>query len=1261
MSLVAAAQQFGSEGTEFYVSIIPNLVSETCEITLSSATNTSVLIESPGKGYSNNVNLTANTPTTVTIPNGYLVPKIGDRVDSLLLHITANDPISVYLLNFAGATADGALAYPVNTYGSEYYTSGYEGFSNDCFIIIATEDNTIVEITPKVTTQGGHPANVPYTVTLNKGQEYMEYGKQNTATTGSYIREVNGKKIAVICGTKCTNVPFGCAACDVIFEQMIPISKLGKKYLLAPLATDTLTPAYTYRIISTTDSNKIYLNGVLYDTLQKGEVANHNHETGAICLTSEYPIMVVQYTQGIICVKVGDPAMIVVPPVEQFIDRVNYATPTYVGFREHYIYILTETASVGTVNLNGTAIAQASFKPFPSCNTYSYATVKIPVGSYLVNCPKGFIMIAYGYGNAISYGYIGGSNFKNLKFDIKINGGTCGDLDYGIQNIGDTAEIISSHWDFGDGTTDTGLYVNKSYAQHGTYNVTNIIVADRKKPYTDTLTQTIRTKPIPVADFVINNNSQCVKENHFVFTDSSKYPNGSAKSQSFWMIDSNIILQDSVMATSTFNQSGTYTVKLISVSNNSCVDTLEKPITVKYSAKADFSVQDSALCLKGNLFKTTQLSSINSAESITAYKWDFSDNSTTAATQPTKSFTDTGLYTLSLIAYAGNNCHDTIEKQVRVLPSPKAVYNAQNVCDRDSVRFNNTSTPNGSAQLNYTWDFGDGNTDTITLAPKKLYPDSGVFITSLFIGNEFGCTDSTTQNITIYPKPQAQFSKQGRCINLPTNFTDNSIRFGTPVQQNQWFFDAAPPQSNTGNISTIYTTTGKKNITLITTDINGCADTVTQSLYINPSPTVDFLLDKTAQCFKGNEFLAVNKTQISEGKVRRIGWYIDDVRMSDTNVFNFKLPAWGQYTLKLKAETDSLCNDSIEQTLTVHPQTNLDIQVNDSVQCAQQNLFSFTNNSYTPLGNTNYLWQVSTGSNYVGNTLPQQQFAQAGGYFVNVFAETDRGCKDTTRMILKVLFNPTVDFTTKNICSNDSAFFTNTSSYAGGSTAKWLWKFGDGQTATRKEPWHFYTAPGYYKVTLIGESSEGCSDTLVRDSAIRVVQAPTAYFNVASSQNLNNIIKVAFNNLTQNATGYYWTFGNGQFSPQKEAKTQYNDTGKFKVSLFAVNDDNCTDFYDSILYLAPEIDLVIPNAFTPNKDPLNPVFKIEGSYYYNSFLMQVFDRWGGVVFSSDDAAIGWDGNFKGEAAPEDVYTYSVRIIDINYKLYVFNGTVHLIR
>lgn len=783
----ALGQNNSSEGKSFYLSIIPNLITNIdCELTLSSSTNTVVKLSNISKGYSKTVTLIANTPQAVVVPKEVCIPSKYDTVTRSLIYITADDPITVYAMNAAPASADGALVYPEDSYGSKYYVASYENLSKKSdggsnFIIIATKDNTHIKIVPSSLTKGLHPKGVEYTIVLNKGETYMESGFEERDLSGTYIEVLNNKKIAVYGGTKCVNIPKGCGACDVLMEQMIPISRLGREYLLAPLSTTTKEPKYTYRIISTKDNNKVTVNGSLLTTLSKGEVYNEHNVVIPLCVKAEKPVMVIQYAQGKRCTGVGDPAMVIIPPVEQFIKKVNYATPNYIRFLEHHIYILTKKGS--SITLNGAKIDKGLFKAFSFCSEYEYVSININKGKYLVESPEGFSFIAYGYGNHISYAYIGGASFRNIQYGTAIKEPICGALDYEFKNTGDTGKIVSSMWLFGDGTSDTGLLVNKVYKKHGIYTVKNIIkVKDEDFFLTDTLENIVTTKPLPNPNFSINNSQQCIKGNQFQFADTSGIVLGTVK-PSNWYIDNNVVSGEQQNLGYKFLNAGEHIIKLIAVSDKDCKDSIEKTVMVHPDIAISVNINDSIQCFNSHEFILTNNSTVNGSGSINKYNWQFSDGSKSSSQSPQpKEFLIETDYSVKCIMQTDKGCLDTFEANLgfydRVLPN----FEANNVCLKDSVAFNNI-TPDTEI-MQWQWHFGDGKIST-QKKPNHTYNKAGDYTVRLAALTNDGCWDTAIRDFVnlVYPLPIVDFdnefvrSDKNQTIHKFTNYSVGGINY----------------------------------------------------------------------------------------------------------------------------------------------------------------------------------------------------------------------------------------------------------------------------------------------------------------------------------------------------------------------------------------------------------------------------------------------------------------------------------------------------
>jgi gliding motility-associated-like protein len=164
---------------------------------------------------------------------------------------------------------------------------------------------------------------------------------------------------------------------------------------------------------------------------------------------------------------------------------------------------------------------------------------------------------------------------------------------------------------------------------------------------------------------------------------------------------------------------------------------------------------------------------------------------------------------------------------------------------------------------------------------------------------------------------------------------------------------------------------------------------------------------------------------------------------------------------------------------------------------------------------------------------------------------------------------------------------------------------------------------------------------------------------------------VTFNASSKNAmiSYYNWMFAgtNSRLvqdtSDLKNPQRVYEETGKYPVLLIATTDYGCIDTTITFLEINDDLNVFIPNSFTPNSDGINDVFQVKGiGFKAENFLLEVFDRWGRSVYASKDVTKGWDGTVKGQTPSEGLYIYRVRIIGANgegRKEYM--GNVTLIR
>lgn len=174
------------------------------------------------------------------------------------------------------------------------------------------------------------------------------------------------------------------------------------------------------------------------------------------------------------------------------------------------------------------------------------------------------------------------------------------------------------------------------------------------------------------------------------------------------------------------------------------------------------------------------------------------------------------------------------------------------------------------------------------------------------------------------------------------------------------------------------------------------------------------------------------------------------------------------------------------------------------------------------------------------------------------------------------------------------------------------------------------------------------------------VERPIADFGIDGSIHENNF-PIAFHDMSIGATGWSWAFG-----PPNLSSTAINpvitfpDPGYFLVRLAIVDTLGCVDTLIKPLVIAPELNLYLPSAFTPDGDGINDVFAVSGTGLVN-FRMLIFDRWGRMVFETRDPANGWDGTIDGHAPVPGVYPYLFRYLGPSGQTADHYGSVTLVR
>lgn len=451
-------------------------------------------------GRTVNFSLNAGQQFMYQINDSDMLHRISGMVQNKGLYIQSSGNVSVYAFNERFRSADGTVVLPVPTLGKEYlvtshfetmtYPVNYNANINNesLLLVVAVEDNTRIEITPSVLTWTGQAANVPFFISLNRGQSYQV--KARGDLTGTRVRVVGEnveecKNIAVFGGNKWTSVGDCGQANDHLFQQAYPINTWGSEFFHIPLAGRS--SGELVKVLASENQTQVWVNGVSRGTLDAGKYLTLNFNQDEVAsIKTDKPSAVTVFAKSQNCndrnqafFDQGDPFMISYSPNQQLLTNITFNALQLPSIINHYVNVIVQTADANATRLDGGNIGNR-FSPIPGNEDYSYARVNIGAGVHTLSNMGGLIAYVYGFGYIESYGFAVGASLDNLNFLTN--------SDYEFEVVGDRVaclgqegmwEIVPENelftfftWDFGDGTDAIkGAEVTHTFAEPGEYEV----------------------------------------------------------------------------------------------------------------------------------------------------------------------------------------------------------------------------------------------------------------------------------------------------------------------------------------------------------------------------------------------------------------------------------------------------------------------------------------------------------------------------------------------------------------------------------------------------------------------------------------------------------------------------------------------------------------------------------------------------------------------------------------------------------------------
>ena len=444
---------------------------------ITSKTNTTGTIRMPLQNWNTSFSVQANEVALINLPQVAEV-RGSERITSEGISIETNDPVSVYIHQYANFRSDASLVLPVEALGDEYYVLTYEGIEwqnnsyPSSFLVVAVDNDTEVRIRLSANTVMNRSSGDEINITLQAGETYQVQGRRGTNDlTGTFLE--GNKPFALFAGTRWSQVPSNCGTRDNLMEQMYPTRTYGKQFAAIPNANMAFD---VYRMLASQDNTKIVVddgNQMSEIVLNAGEWTEFERSTAAF-ISADKPIQVAQYIVGQQCSGhfIGDPSMMLLNSIEQTRDTVTIFNSSLENITQNFINVLARTVDIPFIYLDGQLMISqgAQFNTFAANPDYAFTRFQVSAGSHTIASDGcGVIVSAYGYGDAESYAYSGGASFRAIN-SIPILDGACLS-DTMIFDSQLSPQRFEVAWDLGDGTRANGIKVKHKYRQVGNYNV----------------------------------------------------------------------------------------------------------------------------------------------------------------------------------------------------------------------------------------------------------------------------------------------------------------------------------------------------------------------------------------------------------------------------------------------------------------------------------------------------------------------------------------------------------------------------------------------------------------------------------------------------------------------------------------------------------------------------------------------------------------------------------------------------------------------
>ncbi len=479
--------------------------------------------------------------------------------------------------------------------------------------------------------------------------------------------------------------------------------------------------------------------------------------------------------------------------------------------------------------------------------------------------------------------------------------------------------------------------------------------------------------------------------------------------------------------------------------------------------------------------------------------------------------------------------------------------------------------------------------------------------------------------------------------------------------QDTWWESGGQLLANGDSVAVILNQSGTQDIRYVIQDVFGCQwDTVFQ-VNVNPLPSVYYAY--TPQCIDQQPLQVLDASISPNGAIVNQNWLIGGQSYTG-NALSHTVNNPGTHSVTLIAEDQLGCmNDSTFFISVLDlPKANF----SNSLGCISDGIVFFDQSLiYGTDSISQFLWNLGDGSQQMTNigTYGPHFYPAVNSYTANLEVTTLAGCKDDTSIVVNIYEQPVALFSldTNEGCIPFCTQVTNSSFSPTDAIVLNEFIFGNGGGIAEQNPAICYNQSGEYIIDLIAHNSFGCTDTFSLNVYPRPLPEPEFIFDPILPTSLNP--EVHFIDQSAESKNWSWSIDGEDFSTDQNPTYVFPKSGEYLVNFTIQNRFNCVDSIQRVVVVDSFYTVFIPNAFTPNDDPFNPLYTIfTTGISDDNFEFSIFDRWGKRVFMSDKTTFSWDGkNQNGQEYPQGLYVYKFVGYDVFGAKHKKAGEIFLVR